>query len=56
MLEYIQAKLALAYRSRLTNYVQHEYFSDKTFYTVGNLEFVLRNVWLTSRESQQANI
>lgn len=40
MLEYIQAKLALAYRTRLTNHVNQLYFSDKTFYTVGNLEYV----------------
>lgn len=38
MLEYVQSKLALAYRTRLTDYVQREYFSAKTYYTLGNLE------------------
>lgn len=38
MLEYIQAKLALAYRTRLTTHVNALYFSDKSFYTLGNLE------------------
>lgn len=42
-LSYLQSKLALTYRTRLTNYVQQQYLSDNTFYALGNLDDRIRN-------------
>lgn len=42
-LAYIQSKLALAYRSRLTVYVHEQYLSDNTFYSLGNLDDRIKN-------------
>ena len=41
MLSYMQSKLAIAYRTRLTSYIHTEYLSDRTFYSLANLECVL---------------
>lgn len=43
MLSYLQNKLAIAYRTRLTNHIHDEYLSDMTFYTLGNLDDRIKN-------------
>jgi ATP-binding cassette subfamily D (ALD) long-chain fatty acid import protein len=35
MLTYMQSKLAIAYRTRLTEYVHKQYLEDTTFYALG---------------------
>lgn len=42
-LSFIQSKIALSFRSRLTSYVQEQYLSDNTFYALGNLDDRLKN-------------
>ena len=42
-LSYLQAKLALSYRSRLTAHIQEQYLSDNTFYSLGNLDDRIKN-------------
>lgn len=43
MLSYLQNKLAMAYRTRLTQHIHDEYLSDMTFYTLGNLDDRIKN-------------
>jgi ATP-binding cassette subfamily D (ALD) long-chain fatty acid import protein len=44
MLSYMQSKLAIAYRTRLTQYVHDQYLSsDKTYYALGNLDDRIKN-------------
>lgn len=43
MIEFLQSKLALSYRSRLTRRVHDAYLSDMTFYKLGNLDDRIRN-------------
>lgn len=45
MIDYLQASLALAYRTALTKHVQESYLDDKTraFYQLGNLDDRVRN-------------
>ncbi|KAK9899056.1 hypothetical protein P389DRAFT_140595 [Cystobasidium minutum MCA 4210] len=42
-LSFIQSKIALSFRTRLTSYVQNEYLTDNTFYSIGNLDDRLKN-------------
>lgn len=43
MLQYHQTKLALSYRTRLTNYVHHKYLDNMTFYTLSALDDRIKN-------------
>ncbi|KAJ3357257.1 hypothetical protein HDU83_008070 [Entophlyctis luteolus] len=43
MLAYLQKKLAIAFRTRLTNHLHSQYTSNMTFYKVGNLDDRIRN-------------
>jgi ATP-binding cassette subfamily D (ALD) long-chain fatty acid import protein len=43
MLSYHQCKLALQYRTRLTNYVHNKYLSNMTFYTLSALDDRIKN-------------
>ncbi|KAF2668556.1 hypothetical protein BT63DRAFT_374719 [Microthyrium microscopicum] len=43
MLSYHQAKLALRYRTRLTNYIHNKYLSNMTFYTLSSLDDRIKN-------------
>ncbi|KPI41275.1 ATP-binding cassette sub-family D member 2 [Cyphellophora attinorum] len=43
MLQYHQTKLALSYRTRLTNYVHHKYLNNMTFYTLSALDDRIKN-------------
>lgn len=43
MLAYMQDKLSIQFRTRLTTYIHDRYLSDMTFYTVGNLDDRIRN-------------
>lgn len=43
MLQYHQTKLALCYRTRLTNYVHHKYLDNMTFYTLSALDDRIKN-------------
>ncbi|KAJ3035294.1 hypothetical protein HK097_004242, partial [Rhizophlyctis rosea] len=43
MLTYLQNKLAIAFRTRLTNYLHGRYLADMTFYKVGNLDDRIKN-------------
>ncbi|KAF8474699.1 ABC transporter transmembrane region 2-domain-containing protein [Kalaharituber pfeilii] len=43
MLSYHQCKLALQYRTRLTQHIQDQYLSDLTFYSLGNLDDRIKN-------------
>jgi ATP-binding cassette subfamily D (ALD) long-chain fatty acid import protein len=43
MLTYLQNKLSLAFRSRLTNYIHERYLQDMTFYKIGNLDDRIKN-------------
>lgn len=38
MIEFLQSRIALAYRSRLTQKVHDMYLSDATYYKLGNLD------------------
>ncbi len=38
MLTFLQSKLAIAFRTRLTNHLHKLYLADMTFYKVGNLD------------------
>ncbi|CDS12272.1 Putative ATP-binding cassette, subfamily D(ALD), member 2 [Lichtheimia ramosa] len=42
-LSYMQSKLALAFRTRLTHHIHEQYLSDMTFYAVGNLDDRIKN-------------
>lgn len=43
MIEFLQSKLALSYRTRLTQRVHEAYLSDDTYYQLGNLDDRIRN-------------
>ncbi|CAG8553057.1 6149_t:CDS:10 [Paraglomus brasilianum] len=43
MLTYMQNKLAIQFRTRLTNHIHDKYLSDMTFYTIGNLDDRIKN-------------
>eukprot|EP01114_Cavostelium_apophysatum_P006669 TRINITY_DN1809_c0_g1_i1.p1 TRINITY_DN1809_c0_g1~~TRINITY_DN1809_c0_g1_i1.p1 ORF type:complete len:764 (+),score=232.80 TRINITY_DN1809_c0_g1_i1:79-2370(+) len=43
MIKYMESKLALAFRTRLTNYTYKIYMTDETYYRVGNLDSRLTN-------------
>ena len=43
MIEYLQSKIALSYRTSLTKRVQEAYLTDMTFYKLGNLDDRIRN-------------
>ncbi|CAG8687820.1 3174_t:CDS:10, partial [Dentiscutata heterogama] len=43
MLTYMQSKLAIQFRTRLTNYIHQNYLSDMTFYAIGNLDDRIKN-------------
>ncbi|KAI9298270.1 ATP-binding cassette sub-family D protein-like protein member 1 [Neoconidiobolus thromboides FSU 785] len=43
MLTYLQSKLAIQFRTRLTHHVHEQYLSDKTFYTMSNLDDRIKN-------------
>ena len=42
-LSYLQSRIALSYRSRLTAHVHTAYLSDNTFYSLGNLDDRIKN-------------
>ncbi|KAJ3063722.1 hypothetical protein HDU98_000483 [Podochytrium sp. JEL0797] len=44
MLAYLQKKLSIAFRTRLTNYLHEQYTTNMTFYKVGNLDDRIKNV------------
>lgn len=44
MLAYLQCKLSIAYRTRLTNHIHDLYLSDTTFYALSNLDDRIKNV------------
>lgn len=43
LIDYLQSKIALAYRTRLTQRVHDQYLSDATYYKLGNLDDRIRN-------------
>ncbi|CAO1637838.1 unnamed protein product [Parajaminaea phylloscopi] len=43
MIEFLQSRLALSYRTRLTQRVHEAYLSDDTYYQLGNLDDRIRN-------------
>lgn len=43
MLQYHQTKLALQYRTRLTNYIHQKYLANMTFYTLSALDDRIKN-------------
>ncbi|KAI9883915.1 MAG: hypothetical protein M1823_004303 [Watsoniomyces obsoletus] len=43
MLSYHQCRLALQYRTRLTNYIHHQYLSNMTFYALSSLDDRIQN-------------
>ncbi|CAG8746012.1 15750_t:CDS:2, partial [Acaulospora morrowiae] len=43
MLTFMQDKLAIQFRTRLTNYIHEKYLTDMTFYSVGNLDDRIKN-------------
>lgn len=43
MIEFLQSKIALSYRTRLTQRVHESYLSDDTYYQLGNLDDRIRN-------------
>ncbi|OZJ05286.1 hypothetical protein BZG36_01957 [Bifiguratus adelaidae] len=43
MLTYMQSKLAIQFRTRLTEYIHNHYLSDMTFYAIGNLDDRIKN-------------
>ncbi|ORY05614.1 hypothetical protein K493DRAFT_252485 [Basidiobolus meristosporus CBS 931.73] len=43
MLSYMQRKLAIQFRTRLTDYIHDKYLSDMTFYKIGNLDDRIKN-------------
>ncbi|KDN53204.1 hypothetical protein K437DRAFT_242203 [Tilletiaria anomala UBC 951] len=43
MIEYLQSKIALSYRTALTREVQGKYLTDMTFYKLGNLDDRIKN-------------
>ncbi|KAG0934350.1 hypothetical protein G6F57_009171 [Rhizopus arrhizus] len=43
MLSYMQNKLSIQFRTRLTTYIHEKYLTDMTFYAVGNLDDRIKN-------------
>ncbi|EXX78280.1 uncharacterized protein OCT59_022927 [Rhizophagus irregularis] len=43
MLTYMQNKLAIQFRTRLTQHIHKKYLSDMTFYAIGNLDDRIKN-------------
>ncbi|CAG8652878.1 8771_t:CDS:10 [Funneliformis caledonium] len=43
MLTYMQSKLAIQFRTRLTRHIHQKYLSDMTFYAIGNLDDRIKN-------------
>ncbi|KAG1453298.1 hypothetical protein G6F55_008215 [Rhizopus delemar] len=43
MLSYMQNKLSIQFRTRLTTYIHNKYLTDMTFYAVGNLDDRIKN-------------
>ncbi|KAF9181943.1 hypothetical protein BGZ51_000804 [Haplosporangium sp. Z 767] len=43
MLTYMQSKLAIQFRTRLTNHIHEQYLTDMTFYAIGNLDDRIKN-------------
>lgn len=43
MLTYLQSKISIAYRTRLTKRVHQMYLEDTTFYALGNLDDRIKN-------------
>jgi ATP-binding cassette subfamily D (ALD) long-chain fatty acid import protein len=43
MLTFMQSKLSIAFRTRLTNYIHQRYLADAMFYKVGNLDDRIKN-------------
>ncbi|RUP45127.1 hypothetical protein BC936DRAFT_148577 [Jimgerdemannia flammicorona] len=43
MLTFMQSKLSIQFRTRLTNYIHDQYLSDMTFYAIGNLDDRIKN-------------
>ncbi|PHZ08331.1 uncharacterized protein RHIMIDRAFT_286487 [Rhizopus microsporus ATCC 52813] len=43
MLTYMQSKLSIQFRTRLTTFIHEKYLSDMTFYAVGNLDDRIKN-------------
>ncbi|KAL1922656.1 uncharacterized protein VTP21DRAFT_10195 [Calcarisporiella thermophila] len=43
MLTYMQSKLTIQFRTRLTEYIHDKYLSDMTFYAIGNLDDRIKN-------------
>ncbi|CAJ0841580.1 8661_t:CDS:10 [Entrophospora sp. SA101] len=41
MLTFMQSKLAIQFRTRLTHHIHEKYLTDMTFYTIGNLDDLL---------------
>ncbi|KAI7902840.1 ABC transporter transmembrane region 2-domain-containing protein [Cokeromyces recurvatus] len=44
MLSYLQSKLSIQFRTRLTTFIHDKYLKDMTFYAVGNLDDRIKNV------------
>jgi ATP-binding cassette subfamily D (ALD) long-chain fatty acid import protein len=42
-LSFMQNKLAIAFRTRMTNYIHERYLASKMFYKVGNLDDRIKN-------------
>ncbi|KAI8867654.1 hypothetical protein GQ42DRAFT_164652 [Ramicandelaber brevisporus] len=43
MLAFMQTRLAIQFRTRLTEHIHQQYLTDQTFYAVGNLDDRMRN-------------
>ena len=43
MLSYMQSKLSIQFRTRLTTYIHDQYLTNMTFYAVGNLDDRIKN-------------
>ncbi|GAA5796800.1 hypothetical protein HPULCUR_002175 [Helicostylum pulchrum] len=43
MLSYMQSKLSIQFRTRLTTFIHDQYLTDMTFYAVGNLDDRIKN-------------
>ncbi|KAI8880926.1 hypothetical protein K501DRAFT_296162 [Backusella circina FSU 941] len=43
MLSYMQSKLSIQFRTRLTTYIHDQYLSDMTYYAIGNLDDRIKN-------------
>ncbi|KAI8337052.1 ABC transporter transmembrane region 2-domain-containing protein [Chlamydoabsidia padenii] len=43
MLTYMQSKLSIQFRTRLTTHIHEKYLTDMTFYTLGNLDDRIKN-------------